>query len=299
MCGRFAAFSDDEDLVAGLGVDLAEPGPGGFAQPGASYNIEPTQTARIVLTNPHTSTTVLGAGRWGLIPPWAKDPGKVRFTFNARREGIMDKPTFAPHLAFERCVVPMDGYYEWARPDGPLPAKQPYYLTSEGDGPLWLAGLYGFYRDLRGPVDAAGEEDKSGAGDDGGSDVVHNPWLVSFTIITGPASGELGDMHARRPIALDREQALAWLDPTLGGEYAPAEVDELPAREKKAARQRAAASALDLLPAQRSGPAIRWYPISRAVGNIRNNGPELVEQVDGADADGAAGGAGGGAGSGK
>lgn len=263
MCGRFAAFSDDEDLVAGLGVALAEPGPGAFARPEASYNIAPTQIARIVVVNPQDSTTVIGAGHWGLIPPWAKDPAKVRFTFNARREGIAEKPTFAPHLAFERCVVPMDGYYEWARPDGPLPTKQPYFLTNADGSPLWLAGLYGFYQDT----------------EHGGSDVVHNPWLLSFTIITGPASGELGQMHARRPIALDTEQALAWLDPTLGGQVDPAEVEQMTGRDKSVARKRAAAAALEILPSQRSGPQISWYPVSRAVGNIRNNGAELTEKI--------------------
>src|SRR5574340_888715 len=49
-----------------------------------------------------------------------------------------------------RCVVPMDGFYEWKTlPDG----KQPYIV--KGDEPLAAAGLWDSWKDPIGRVQAA------------------------------------------------------------------------------------------------------------------------------------------------
>jgi putative SOS response-associated peptidase YedK len=60
----------------------------------AHYNIAPTDTVDVVkLAN--GGTTELVSMRWGLIPYWWKKPLKqLPATFNARAEGIANKPTF-------------------------------------------------------------------------------------------------------------------------------------------------------------------------------------------------------------
>jgi putative SOS response-associated peptidase YedK len=87
--------------------------------------------------------------RWGLIPSWTKRdeaPDYYRI-FNARADTAPDKPVFARLLARRRCVVLLNGFYEW-RSEGNKAAglvKQPYYLHAEGaddDTPLRAAGLY-------------------------------------------------------------------------------------------------------------------------------------------------------------
>ena len=79
-----------------------------------------------------------------------------------------------------------------------------------------------------------------------------------FVIITADAQGGMVDMHDRRPVVLAPELARSWLDPALEGE-------------------RAEQMALHLgEPAE----AFEWYRVSPAVGNVRNQGPELIRPLE-------------------
>ncbi len=65
-----------------------------------------------------SSTTATGAARveafhWGLIPSWAKDRKIATRMINARAETLAEKPAFKGLLKKKRCIVPMDGFYEW------------------------------------------------------------------------------------------------------------------------------------------------------------------------------------------
>ena len=51
--------------------------------------------------------------RWGLVPAWAKDPAIGSRMFNARAEGVADRPAFRAAFRRRRCLVPADGFYEW------------------------------------------------------------------------------------------------------------------------------------------------------------------------------------------
>jgi putative SOS response-associated peptidase YedK len=50
--------------------------------------------------------------KWGLIPPWAKDPKIGNKLVNARADTIAEKPSFRSAFKKRRCLVPADGYYE-------------------------------------------------------------------------------------------------------------------------------------------------------------------------------------------
>jgi putative SOS response-associated peptidase YedK len=77
--------------------------------------------------------------------------------------------------------------------------------------------------------------------------------LWTVTVITTSAPDELGEIHDRSPLLVPREHWSRWLDPAV----------EDPG---------------DLLVPGVSGAVDAW-PVSRAVGNVRNDGPELVEPV--------------------
>ncbi len=79
-----------------------------------------------------------------------------------------------------------------------------------------------------------------------------------FTIITAAADTGLLDIHDRRPVVLPAALAAEWLDP-----------DTLPARALEIATEHG----LD-------AEAFKWYPVGKAVGNPRNQGPELIEEID-------------------
>ena len=57
---------------------------------------------------------VLKAMRWGLIPSYSNEGTNIGYkTINARIETVNDKPMYKRLVNSKRCVVIMDGYYEW------------------------------------------------------------------------------------------------------------------------------------------------------------------------------------------
>jgi putative SOS response-associated peptidase YedK len=235
MCGRFVVASAGSDLVGVLRVDVE-----GDDLPEPSYNVAPTSRVAIVLDSAKTEppTRRLEAARWGLVPSWAKDTKIGARAFNARAEELEDKPMFRGALEKRRAVVPTSGYYEWKNVDG---VKIPHYIHPADGEPLFLAGLYEWWRD------------KTKCDDD------PDRWLLSFTILTRDAIGRLGSIHDRMPLFLDPDHADAWLDPTTDNvrDVLDAAIDAAPAL----------AETLD------------DHEVSTAVGNVRNDAPELIEPV--------------------
>lgn len=236
MCGRFVVASAGSELVGVLRVDVE-----GDDLPGPSYNVAPTDRAAIVLDSAKTEppTRRLEAARWGLVPAWAKDTKIGARAFNARSEELEDKPMFRSALEKRRAVVPTSGYYEWKTVDG---VKIPHYIHPADGEPLFLAGLYEWWRDK-----TKGDDDA-------------DRWLLSFTILTRDSIGGLGSIHDRMPLFLDPDHADAWLDPTTDNvrDVLDAAIDAAPAL----------AETLDN------------HVVSKAVGNVRNNSPALIEPVD-------------------
>lgn len=73
--------------------------------------------------------------------------------------------------------------------------------------------------------------------------------------ITADSAGGMVDIHDRRPVVLSPELAREWLDPATPPERA----------EQIALNQ------------GEPSEAFTWYPVSRDVGNVRNQGPQLIE----------------------
>lgn len=233
MCGRFVVAGDAGELVGVLRVDIVSDD-----LPAPSFNVAPTDRAAIVLDSVKTDppTRRLAPARWGLIPPWAKDPSIGSRAFNARSEELEEKPMFRSALEKRRAVVPASGYYEWTTVDG---VKTPHYIHHADGEPLLMAGLYEWWKDPR----------KAGGDDD--------PWVLSFTVLTRGSIGHLGSIHDRMPLFVDADHADAWLDPTTDN-----------VRDVLDAAIDAATAVADTL---------TEYVVSRAVGNVRNNSPELIE----------------------
>ncbi|HCF3745565.1 DUF159 family protein [Pseudomonas aeruginosa] len=84
---------------------------------------------------------------------------------------------------------------------------------------------------------------------DGAQDERHG-----FVIITADAEGGMVDIHDRRPVVLSPDLAREWLDPATPPERAEQIV---------------------LLHGEPS-EAFTWYAVDPAVGNVRNQGPQLI-----------------------
>lgn len=155
---------DPLDLASLLGV---EPTPEAAA---AGFNVAPTTRVPVVVAGELTSAT------WGLA---AGPTGSV--LFNVRSETLRSRPAFATRLAHRRCIIPADGYYEWADAGG---RRQPYYLTPGGGGLLAFAGVY----------DGAGPGRRC-------------------AILTGASSGAAAWLHHRAPLVVPADAWAEWLDP--------------------------------------------------------------------------------------
>ncbi len=205
MCGRYASFRRDDEIARALMVQqiLGE-------ERGPSWNVAPMQGIRVVLERPPREepdgapVRQLRRVRWGLVPSWAKDPTIGSRMINARSETLTTKPSFKAAAARRRCLVPMDGYYEWMKnPDG---TKTPYFLHAGDEGLLAAAGLYELW-----PDPALAEDDPK-------------RWLWTATIATTTATDALGHIHDRTPVFIPPDRYDQWLDNHLQD---ATEVDEL------------------------------------------------------------------------
>ncbi|MGH3373036.1 MAG: SOS response-associated peptidase [Nocardioidaceae bacterium] len=208
------------------------------------YNIAPTQP---VLTIPNNHPDRLEMFHWGLIPSWAKDPSIGNRMINARVETVAEKPAYRKAFASRRCLLPADGYYEWyvleeEQPtEGsrkPKPRKQPFYIHPADGSVMAMAGLYEIWRD---PTRAEDDPER---------------FRWTCTVLTTSAQDELGRIHDRMPLLVDRGNYAAWLDPTTSDK-----------------------DRLDALLVPAAPGRLEAYPVSTLVSNVRNNGPELVEPL--------------------
>lgn len=178
MCGRIVVTRPVEVLAAYFGVsDVVAP------ERPPSWNVAPG--AEIPVVAGTQAGRRLGVMRWGLVPSWAAGAGGGPRPINARVEGILDRAVFSESLARRRCLVVVDGFYEWRRPAGG--PKQPYLLDlADGSGdPMALAAIWD-----------------------------RNAGEVSCAVVTAPADANLAWLHDRMPVRLGAEQWDRWLDPT-------------------------------------------------------------------------------------
>jgi putative SOS response-associated peptidase YedK len=176
MCGRFSQFSHLDILRKYFDIDEVE------VEFPSRYNIHPENQIAVIIER--DEKRVLRGMKWGLIPFWSKKPTMEYSTINARGETLETRPTFRHSFKNRRCVIPVDGFYEWKGPRG---IKAPYYFLSVNDNPLAFAGLYDIWR----------SEEQT---------------IHSATIVTTCANDLVIPIHDRMPVILTKEQQAIWLD---------------------------------------------------------------------------------------
>ena len=89
MCGRYMIISSPEAIRRLFGYPEQPNFP-------PRYNVAPTQPVPIVrLVDGQRQFALV---RWGLIPPWVKDPQNFSLLINARGESVHNKPAFGFQL---------------------------------------------------------------------------------------------------------------------------------------------------------------------------------------------------------
>jgi putative SOS response-associated peptidase YedK len=181
MCGRFSQQRPASELAE---IFAAEPL---GDDPGPRFNVAPTDDALVVVQR--EERRAIRPYRWGLIPHWA-DAAKVGSRmFNARAETLTTSAAFRDAFRRKRCLVPVDGFYEWHR-EGTR--RQPFSIARADGRPLVLAGLWDGWRDPA--VDRV---------------------VRTFTIVTTRPNDQMAGLHNRMPVILPDDAWAMWLDPAL------------------------------------------------------------------------------------
>jgi putative SOS response-associated peptidase YedK len=244
MCGRFAVTTDPAALAEK--IQAINEARSAESAAGPNYNVAPTTTITTVVRRhdepDDEPSRRVRSMRWGLVPPWAKagsdgaPESKGPQLINARAEKVTTSPAFRSSAKSKRCLVPMDGYYEWranpAAESGKKARKTPFFLHRADGELLFMAGLWSVWKPAK---DATP--------------------LLSCTIITTDAVGELAEIHDRMPLIVAERDWDRWLDPD-------------------------ATADLELLATPPDIRGIEMREISTLVNNVRNNGPELLEPAE-------------------
>ena len=224
MCGRYLRRSGKQRLAEAFHVDVSSD----HLVLAPDYNVAPSTFQPVIRLHRDTGAREIVAMRWGLVPYFAKSLAdwKGFSSVNAKAESVATKPLWRAPFQKRRCLVPVDGYYEWKKLSPGT--KQPFLYTLKHTGPFALAGLWDAWKDPR-----TGE------------------WLQSFAVITTGANELAADVHDRMPVLLRPRDYDRWL-------------------------QRSETTFPSDLLRPYDAEDMCVVTCNPAVGNVRNNGPEML-----------------------
>lgn len=143
-----------------------------------NYNIPPTKNIPIF-----TNDGVYKYAHFGLIPTWAND--RKNMNINARAETLYEKKSFREAFKSRRCLVPVNGFYEW-KEEGK--EKQPYFIHSTNENFFVFAGLYEEWFDN-----------------------ITSKMISSVALITTSPNDKIAQIHDRMPVILNKNDWKTWL----------------------------------------------------------------------------------------
>jgi len=204
VCGRATLSSPAEDIAEIFDVSPIDIGP-------PKYNLAPTQPIVTVrnqrvrggptVHDHQQPTRQMALVRWGLIPWWAKVDEAKKIgarCIQARAETARKGPAFRDAFKKKRCLVVVDGFYEWKTlPDG---RRIPHLVRYAGEkSPFAIAGLWSSWR----PDTEEEEEEKPSSAEP--------DRIESAAVLTTRSAGPIRDLHTRMPLVLFREDWETWL----------------------------------------------------------------------------------------
>ena len=189
MCGRSSLTKTEKELEERFQATFYSEDLERY-NPLPNYNVAPTHMMPVI-----TNEDVLhfNVYRWGLIPFWAKDEKIGSKMINARVETIIEKATYKNTFQKKRCLVPMDGFYEWKKEGKD---KIPHRIITTDQEIFSVAGMWESWKNPTGHT------------------------IHTFTVITLPANECMSKLHDRMPAILPRDQEKLWLDNDLTREDA-------------------------------------------------------------------------------
>ena len=174
MCGRFINLTKinflkkNFDIVNSLTKDII------------SYNISPSHFSFIIFKK---KEIVLDFAKWG-YSFFDYKANQEKNVINSRIETIRDKSIFKESFLQRKCILPINGYYEWSLNQN---KKTPFFIHIPPSEPMYLAGIWKYIN-------------------------VKENNLKVFTVITKKANSKLFDIHNRMPVVLSIEEGINYLN---------------------------------------------------------------------------------------
>ena len=208
------------------------------------YNVAPSQDVPVIRLG-GDGRAHFAMLRWGLVPSWAKDLKIGTKMINARAETVAEKPAFRAAFKRRRCLIPADGFYEWRAEEGGLPARSRSSASAKAGKQPYLIRMAD-----HAPFAFAGLWESWKNPESGET-------VESCTIIVTDANELVAEIHDRMPVILMPNDH----DPWLFGDPERADLTAL----------------LGPYPAK----LMTASPVSKAVGNVKNDDPSLIEPPGG------------------
>lgn len=180
MCGRYRLTRSERYIRDHFHVDEFD------EDWSPRYNIAPSQQIAAIRQDAAAPVRRLSKVRWGLIPSWAKDSAIGYKTINARAETVSTSPAFREPFRSRRCLIPADGFYEWAKTGR---TKTPHCFTMADDSLFAFAGLWDCWMAPEGKA------------------------VESCSIVTTTPNTLVSVVHNRMPAILRPDDYDIWLDP--------------------------------------------------------------------------------------
>lgn len=205
MCGRSSLTKTEKELEQRFNATFYSEDLERY-NPLPNYNVAPTHFMPVITSDDPEHFHIF---RWGLIPFWAKDKKISYKMINARIETILEKNAYKKAIETRRCLVPMDGFYEWKRSGK---EKLPYRIVTKDQEIFSVAGIW--------------ERWKSPEGEE----------LYTFSVITKPPTAVMEGIHDRMPAILLPEQEKDWLDSAIPASEAVQLIIDYPPNNMEAYR---------------------------------------------------------------
>ncbi len=177
MCGRIVLNSPPGEIAVEFSLTaLPELAP--------RYNIPPGGPVAAIMAGQGERDRVLRLLTWGLVSPDVRWRDTAPRLINARAETIARKAAFAESFARRRCLIPVNGFYEWKKTGG---RAQPFLIHRRDGGLFALAGIWNRWEYPGGRI------------------------LEACAIITTEAADFMREIHRRMPVLIAAAQRELWL----------------------------------------------------------------------------------------
>jgi putative SOS response-associated peptidase YedK len=275
MCGRYYSLFDKQQVAEHFHVRRTADNFGPIAP---NYNIAPDTFQPVIRRSRETGERELVMMRWGIVPWFAKSEVefKALSTSNAKSDRLTDSKMWREPFAKRRCLVPASGLYEWPKhnkiKEEFLVSEVPEASAESGDlfpielGPAPVAAVHRSGKPLNrvvrakpikrvfaisltepGPFAFAGIWDSWKRPD--------GTRLKTFALVTTEPNELVAQIHDRLALILHPRDYDRWLGIPESGDPRPP---------------------LDLLHPY-DAARMKMTPANPAVGNWRNNGPEMLD----------------------